>query len=131
MAQNTVPDYLKKIETRLRQEEARADQYLDKSTKPKLRAVVQEELITRYAKRLVEDEKTGAGVMFARNLVEDLGRMYNLFAREATTLDHLREAMSLLVRETGTNIVKDKENLKVFISSPPIYIYMQLYNCSY
>jgi hypothetical protein len=42
------------IENRIRQEEARADSYLDKSTKPKLRSVVQEELITKYAKRLVD-----------------------------------------------------------------------------
>jgi cullin 3 len=112
MAENTVPDYLKRIETRLRQEEARADQYLDKSSKPKLRAVVQEELISKYAKRLVEDEKTGAGAMFGRNLVEDLARMYSLFVRDPTTLEHLREAMSALVRDTGTNIVKDKENIK-------------------
>lgn len=58
------------IENRIRQEENRADSYLDRSTKPKLRNVIQEELITKYAKRLVEDEKTGCVSMFNRNLVE-------------------------------------------------------------
>jgi len=112
MSQNTVPDYLRKIEARIKQEEGRADNYLDKSTKPKLRNVVQEELITKYAKRLVEDEKTGCIPMFQRNQVEDLSRMYALFAREQQTLEYIRESMSALVKETGTNIVKDKENLK-------------------
>ncbi len=65
------------IEERLRQEEARADNYLDKSTRSKLRAVVQDELITKYAKRLVEDEKTGCVPMFAQNMVD--GRLADRF----------------------------------------------------
>ena len=39
--------------------------------------------------------------------------MYALFSREMTTLDNIRDCMSGLVKDTGTNIVKDKENLKV------------------
>lgn len=112
ISQNTVPDYLRKIETRIWQEEARADSYLDKTTKPKLKAVIQEELIVKYAQRLVEDEKTGCVPMFQANRLDDLGRMYTLFSREAKTLDEIRNAMGKLIRETGTNIVRDKENLK-------------------
>jgi len=50
--------------------------------------------------------------MFDQNSVEDLGRMFALFSREAHTLEYLKDAMSSLVREIGGNIVKDKENLK-------------------
>jgi len=109
---NTIPEYLRKIEDRLLQEEGRADNYLDKSTKVKLRNVVQEELISNYAKRIVEDEKTGARAMFDQNAIEDLSRTFSLFSREPHTLEYLKDAMSTLVRELGGNIVKDAENLK-------------------
>eukprot|EP00463_Aulacantha_scolymantha_P000488 TRINITY_DN1299_c0_g1_i1.p1 TRINITY_DN1299_c0_g1~~TRINITY_DN1299_c0_g1_i1.p1 ORF type:complete len:628 (-),score=103.46 TRINITY_DN1299_c0_g1_i1:126-2009(-) len=112
ISQNTCPEYLRKIEKRIWQEENRADNYLDKTSKPKLKAVVQEELITKYAERLVEDEKTGCIPMFQDDLTEDLGRMYKLFSREPHTLAFVKETMSTLIRETGTKIVKDKENLK-------------------
>jgi hypothetical protein len=39
--------------------------------------------------------------------------MYFLFSREPATLEYIKDAMRNLVRETGTNIVKDEENLKV------------------
>jgi len=112
IAQNTVPDYLRKVESRLAQEDRRADAYLDRSTRPKLRVVVQEELIRKFAKRLVSDEKTGAVPMMTQGAIEDLSRMYTIFACETGMLDHVREAMSSLVKETGTNIVQDKENVK-------------------
>ncbi len=45
--------------------------------------------------------------------ITDLGRMYFLFSREPATLEYIKDSMRNLVRETGTNIVKDEENLKV------------------
>ena len=44
---------LMQAESRLLDEENRADKYLAKSTKSKLSAVVRDELVTKYAERLV------------------------------------------------------------------------------
>jgi len=63
-------------------------------------------------KKIVEDEKTGARAMFNENQIEDLTRLFTLFSREAHTLEYLKDSMSKLIREIGTNIVKDQENLK-------------------
>lgn len=109
---SSVPDFLRKIERRIREEESRADNYLDKSTKAKLRAAVQDELIVRHARRVVEDEKSGCVRMFTDEFNEDLARLYDLLSREPATLAVLREAMAALVRDTGTAIVRDPENLK-------------------
>jgi cullin 3 len=115
ISENTVPDYLRKIEQRIREEENRADSYLDKSTKSKLRVAIVEELINKYAQRLVDDSRTGCVAMFQNNQIEDLNRMYTLFSlftREQKCLDYIRDSMSKLVKKTGTDIVSDKENIK-------------------
>lgn len=113
ISENSVPDYLIKIESRLLEEEARADKYFDKSTKPKLRAILQEELLVKYAARLVADPQSGAAHMLTNGMVEDMGRMYSLFCREPACLDGLRDALSALVKSTGAAIVSDRENLRV------------------
>jgi len=124
MAQNTVSDYLRKIERRIRQEEDRALEYLDKSTHAKLRHVVQTELISNYAQQLVENKSTGCVHMFHNDMVGDLRRMFVLFSRVPGTLTHIRSCMSSLVKKTGTNIVKDPENLK-----HPKFFVQKVLNC--
>lgn len=124
ISRNTVPDYLRKIEERLKQEENRADTYLDPLSKNELLKCVQEELINQYAKRLVENEASGCREMFTHDQIDDLGRMYSLFSRVPATLDFVRNTMSGLIRETGTAIVKDEENLK----NPKVFV-QQVLDC--
>jgi len=112
MGTHTCTQYLKRVEARLAEEEARADQYLDKSTKSKLKSKVQHELIVRHARRLVEDEKSGCVFMFNEDMEEDLARMYKLFAREPASLKFIRDCLSKLIKETGNTIVCDKNNAK-------------------
>jgi len=107
----SVPDYLRAVEARLAAEEGRADRYFDPSTKPKLRAILQEELLVRYASRLVADQSSGAGHMLAAGDVDNLGRMYALFCREPEkTLPPLREALSSLVKAQGAAIVSAEKS---------------------
>eukprot|EP00455_Lapot_gusevi_P049191 TRINITY_DN692_c0_g1_i20.p1 TRINITY_DN692_c0_g1~~TRINITY_DN692_c0_g1_i20.p1 ORF type:complete len:693 (+),score=118.21 TRINITY_DN692_c0_g1_i20:75-2153(+) len=112
LACNTVPDYLRKVESRLREEEQRADQYLHSSTKKKLFNVLERELITNYAQNLVENPQSGCRFMFHNNMIDDLRRMYTLFSRVAGNLDFLRESLSSYVKELGDAIVQDQENQK-------------------
>lgn len=112
MAKNTIPDYLRKIEKRLQEEEDRSENYLYKCSKMPLREVVQKELIVTYASRLVADEQSGFVVMLSRNMIDDLERMYMFFSRVPNTLQLMRDAMSKLVQEIGTKIVQEQETLK-------------------
>jgi cullin 1 len=112
IAANSVPDYLRKAEARLLEEEARADRYFDKSTKPKLRHILQDELIVKYASRLVRDPSSGAAHLLTTGAVDDMARMYSLFCRQPTTLVELRECLSSLVKSSGTSIVNDREHAR-------------------
>eukprot|EP00457_Paulinella_chromatophora_P002608 gb/GEZN01002613.1/.p1 GENE.gb/GEZN01002613.1/~~gb/GEZN01002613.1/.p1 ORF type:complete len:731 (-),score=119.65 gb/GEZN01002613.1/:115-2307(-) len=107
-----IPDFLKRVEARLLEEESRADGYLDKSTKPKLRTVLQQELIVAYSERVVTDNASGCTVMFRDNSVKDLERCYLLFSREPKAMDDLRVAMGKLVTSLGVEIVQDPDNLR-------------------
>ena len=111
----SVPDYLRAVEQRLASEESRADRYFDPSTKIKIRAILQEELIVRYAQRLVADPASGAAHLLQTGAIEDVGRMYSLFCREPHTLVPLREALTTLVRSTGAAIVSERVAPTVFV----------------
>jgi len=54
MSENNCSEYLKKIERRIREEMDRVRHYLDPQTEPKIKEVVERELIWRHMKSLVE-----------------------------------------------------------------------------
>ena len=112
MAENSCPDYLQKADSRLREEADRVAHYLDASTEPKLRDIIETELIKKHAKALVEMEQSGCVSMFKHDKSEDLHRMYVLFSRVPATLNYVRDCMSSHVKETGSALVKDTERIK-------------------
>ncbi|SPQ95577.1 unnamed protein product (mitochondrion) [Plasmodiophora brassicae] len=112
ISQNTVPDYLRKIEMRLNEEDSRADHYLHDDTKPKLRAVCHDELITNYAQTLVDNPNTGCVFLLEHSMIDDLHRMYILFKRVPSTLAIVSDCMKSLVRQVGEAYVADPENKK-------------------
>lgn len=128
--ENTCPDYLQKVERRIKEEEERAEKYLVLSTHPKLRRAVEEELIFRYTKILIENPKTGCSDMFSMKITDedqiddvcgkkitDLARMYKLFKRlkgdcESAGLPLLQTALYDYVKKEGIRIVSDVQNRK-------------------
>ncbi len=110
IAKLSIPDYLRHIEIRIRQEEARVDSYLDKSTRLKLRAVVQKELIVQHAQRIVEDAASGCVVMLRNSQIDDLKRLYHLFLREPARLEAVATCLGNCVKNTGRQIVQDPKN---------------------
>lgn len=110
IASNTCSDYLRKAEARLAEESGRVDRYLHISTEPKLRAIVEHELVLVHAKALVEMEKSGCVAMLRDEKLDDLRRMYDLFDREAVkALDLLRDTMCDYVKKVGRQLVADQE----------------------
>jgi len=90
LAHNTCPDYLAKAEARLAEEHARARHYLKPSTEPKLKRIVETELVSRHARTVVEMESSGCVAMLKAGRANDLHNMYKLFTRVPATLDILR-----------------------------------------
>jgi len=114
LSQNTCPDYLKKIELRLFQEMERVSSYLHASTGPKLRHIVESELISSHASALIDLEDTGFHSLLkqSEDKLDDLKRMYDLFFQVPRTLDLLRIALYEHVRSMGQQLVNNEINMK-------------------
>mmetsp|Transcript_16824 Transcript_16824/g.22614 ORF Transcript_16824/g.22614 Transcript_16824/m.22614 type:complete len:732 (-) Transcript_16824:417-2612(-) len=112
ISQNTCPDYLTKAESRINEESERVKHFLHPSTEPKLKQIIETELIYNHAKTLVDMENSGCVPMLRDDKVEDLKRMYELFSRVPTTLDWLRDCMCRYVKKVGRELVSDQERVK-------------------
>jgi len=109
ISQNTCPDYMRKAEARLQEEQQRVAHYLSSSTEQKLKRVVEHELIQRHASALVEMENSGCASMFNDGKVDDLKRMYRLFSRVPETLQLLCTALSKHIKARGSQLVRDQD----------------------
>mmetsp|Transcript_18808 Transcript_18808/g.44658 ORF Transcript_18808/g.44658 Transcript_18808/m.44658 type:complete len:737 (+) Transcript_18808:84-2294(+) len=113
LAQNSAPDYMKKAEQRLHEEEDRVSHYLDARTEPKIKEVAERELVARHMRQLAEMKNSGCIVMLEDNKVEDLARMYKLFKRvtqPTSGLSVIREIMTAHVKTRGTELVQEEEH---------------------
>jgi len=112
ISSNSASDYMKKVSTRIREEMDRVAHYLDSSTEAKIKEVVERELIASHMKTLIEMEGSGCIALLADDKTEDLGRMYNLFARVSNGLEFMKDKISNYVRETGKKLVNDPNKQK-------------------
>lgn len=71
-AQFSCPDYIRKVETRFLEETQRVNRYLSKTTEPKLRAILNCELISDHAESLVQMEQSGCSHMMKENQIDSL-----------------------------------------------------------
>ncbi|EGG25040.1 cullin C [Cavenderia fasciculata] len=106
------PDYMKKVETCLKDELERVSLYLDGSTESKLKEVSEKQLISNHMKTLVKMENSGLISMLTDDKIEDLKRMYILFTRVPDGLNLMKDVISKHVREIGREIVMDEEKTK-------------------
>ncbi|KAF9534666.1 ubiquitin-protein ligase [Crepidotus variabilis] len=112
LAENSVPDYLKKAEERLREEENRVERYLHTKTRKELISKCENVLIREHGELMWESFQN----LLDFDQDEDLQRMYALLARIPEGLEPLRKrfeahvknaglaAISKLVGEGGTNV---------------------------
>ena len=78
---DSCPDYMAKAEGCLAAEEERVDAYLHATTRPKLLAVAEAELLTRHQAALLDKDGSGVAALLRDDRRPDLARMYRLFAR--------------------------------------------------
>lgn len=97
LAQNSVSDYLKKAEERLREEEDRVERYLNTKTRKELISKCEHVLIREHAERMWESFQT----LLDFDQDEDLQRMYALLSRIPEGLEPLRKRFEAHVKQAG------------------------------
>lgn len=97
LAQNPVPDYLRKAEERLREEENRVDRYLHTKTRKDLVSKCENVLIREHGDLLTESFQT----LLDYEKDDDLQRMYALLSRIPDGLDPLRKKFEMHVKSAG------------------------------
>ncbi|XP_064535288.1 cullin-3-A isoform X1 [Drosophila montana] len=111
LAENNAGVYIKKVEARITEESSRAALYLDKDTEPRIVRVVEEELIKKHMRTIVEMENSGVVHMIKNSKTEDLACTYKLFSRlKEEGLKVIADTMSAYLREQGSMLVKEEEN---------------------
>lgn len=109
LAENSASVYIWKVEARITEERERARHCLDSSSEPHIVQVVEEELIAKHMKTIVEMENSGVVHMLKNSKYEDLGCMYRLFKRVKEGLKSMCAAMSKYLREQGKAVVSEEE----------------------
>ncbi|KAG6853139.1 hypothetical protein C0991_006619 [Blastosporella zonata] len=98
---NSVSDYLKKVEDRLREEEDRVERYLHNKTRKELIAKCDDVLIRQHSELMWESFQ----VLLDFDKDEDLQRMYALLARIPEGLEPLRKKFEHHVKTAGLSAV--------------------------
>jgi len=101
LAENSVSDYLKKAEERLREEEDRVDRYLNAETRKQLISKCEHVLIRQHAELMWESFQS----LLDYDKDEDLQRMYALLSRIPEGLEPLRKRFEEHVKRAGQNAV--------------------------
>ena len=101
LAENSVSDYLKKAEERLREEEDRVDRYLNAETRKQLISKCEHVLIRQHAELMWDSFQN----LLDYDKDEDLQRMYALLSRITEGLEPLRKRFEEHVKRAGQNAV--------------------------
>ena len=102
VSQNTATDYMKKAETRLKEEEDRVELYLHASTRTKLVPTCDSVLVRRHSNMLWDEFQQ----LLDQQQAEDLFRIYTLLSRIPEGLDPLRQKFEAHVKRVGLNAVE-------------------------
>ncbi|EIW80941.1 Cullin-domain-containing protein [Coniophora puteana RWD-64-598 SS2] len=97
LAENSVSDYLKKAEERLREEEDRVERYLNTETRKMLVSKCEHVLIREHSELMWESFQS----LLDYDKDEDLQRMYALLSRIPEGLDPLRKRFEEHVKKAG------------------------------
>ncbi|XKL66368.1 hypothetical protein PGB90_009788 [Kerria lacca] len=110
LAENSASVYIKKVEARINEEAGRAKHYLDETTEPRIVEVVEQELIKKHMKTVVEMENSGVIHMLKNQKTEDIACMYKLFSRVPDGLKIMSDCVSKYLREQGKSLVQEDDS---------------------
>ena len=104
LANNSVVDYLKKVQSRFEEEQKRVLSYLDQSSHDKLERVLVDVLVREHIQRLYDEFKQ----LLQDDKEEDMGRLYQLVKKtenhkndEASILEPIRQIFKDHITEQG------------------------------
>ncbi|CAG07688.1 unnamed protein product [Tetraodon nigroviridis] len=101
LAEKSADKYLKEVEDRIEEEEERALSCLDISTGERIIQVVEQEMIVKHMRTIVEMEISGLVHMLEHTKTQDLARMYRLLGRVPGGLKLMCDCMSSYLRQRG------------------------------
>jgi len=110
IAKDSTPDYMIKAERALGEEKARVTDYLNPSTEPKLRRVVEDEILQKVQTNLLEKEGSGCTVLLANDKTDDLKRMFQLFSRLDDGLQPMADIVQKFITSQGEACVEKRES---------------------
>jgi cullin 1 len=112
LSSDSFPDYIKKAESALQSEEQRVENYLHRSTLPKLKHVVIQAVVAQPQKQLLEKE-TAVYYLLDNDKREDLMRMHKIFGLVEGGLNPIATIFRSYVTERANSVVNDRlEELK-------------------
>lgn len=96
--------FCRKVTTRLREEEERCQYTLSPLTEPRIKAVIDEELIKRYIEDVINMEGSGVKYLLDNDRMTDLYNVYTLISRVDKKKVALTKAIQKRVIELGTEV---------------------------
>lgn len=110
LSENSASVYIRRVEARITEEAERAKLYLDESTECRIVEVVEDELIKKHMRTIVEMENSGVVYMLKNTKTDDLACMYKLFSRVNGGLKTIADCVSQHLRSMGKNLVKEEDS---------------------
>ena len=95
------------------EERDRCRSTLSPLTLPKIKAVIEEELIKRHLGDVIALENSGVRYMLDNDLVEELEMIYDLSARVDSDKVELRKAVQSRIKQLGTDVNHAARNLSI------------------
>lgn len=87
LSEDSCPEYLRKVEARFNAEKKRLMEYLHSSTEVELMKMLQQILLLRHQKEIIEKENTGVKVMLETHDLENLSRLFKLYQSTPAALE--------------------------------------------
>ena len=103
--EDSTPDYLKKAEARLQEEEARVDKYLHVEGKSALLKEADGKLLEQHQQVLLDKQDSGLHTLLKDGRTEDVARMFRLFSRLANGLEPMAKIFKGFIVEAGLELI--------------------------
>lgn len=103
--EDSTPDYLKKAEVRLQEEEARVDKYLHVEGKSELLKEAYGKLLEQHQKVLMEKQDSGVYALLKEERTDDLARMFRLFSRLTNGLEPMAKIFKTFILDAGIELI--------------------------
>eukprot|EP00117_Sycon_ciliatum_P030153 scpid29936/ scgid23840/ Cullin-3 len=110
LSENSASVYIRKVESRLKEEVERVHHYLDQGTEGPITEVLESVLIDDHMKEIVEMENSGVVHMLKHGREEDLACMFKLLCRIPDGKPLMIAATSAHLRSEGRSLVNDEES---------------------